>query len=261
WNRSTRKCRSRTGKRRRSRPSGPIRTSMNCRPTRRRYVLCRRRVPRMSLSSRSSSNSMMSPTAKSDTCGRCHCRRHDNARHQGRLTCLMPGDEEAVAELALLETQQCESRVSSSVLSGCHRRDLTQRRAREQDDTTGCVTDRDFSGVSSADLRIDQSCVLNSTLDPLWELKHRFPPFSFGARWMHQRSPSAEWSRRWRDSHRGRRRTSAAVRCSPAEASPQCGLILDGGGYAKRSETVSVANHLQAELDPSPADSADQTAR
>src|SRR5699024_1301016 len=32
-------------------------------------------------------------------------------------------------------------------------------------------------------------------------------------------------------------------------------------GKAKRSETVSVANHLQAELDPSPADSADQTAR
>src|SRR5699024_8653439 len=51
---------------------------------------------------------------------------------------------------------------------------------------------------------------------------------------MHQRSPSAVWSRRWRDSHRGRRRTSAAVRCSPAEASPQCGLILDGG--EKRNE-------------------------
>ena len=38
----------------------------------------------------------------------------------------MPGGEEAVAELSLLETQQCELRDSSSVLSGCHRRDLTQ---------------------------------------------------------------------------------------------------------------------------------------
>src|SRR5699024_9565129 len=99
------------------------------------------------------------------------------------------------------------------------------------------------------------------TLDPLWELKHRFPPFSFGARWMHQRSPSAEWSRRWRDRHRGRRRTCAAVRCPPAEASPQRGLILDGGGFVTGTDTVSVAKHRQAELDPSPADSADQTAR
>lgn len=77
----------------------------------------------MSLSSRSSSSSTKSPTAKSD---RCDHPRDDRARHHCRRTCLMPGGEVAVAELALLETQQCESRVSSSVLSGCHRRDLTQ---------------------------------------------------------------------------------------------------------------------------------------
>src|SRR5699024_1170648 len=104
-----------------------IRTSMRCRPTRRRYVLCRKRAPRMSLSSRSSSSSTMSPTAKSDECEcRWDWRRDDRARHHYRRTCLMPGGEEAVAELALLETQQCELRDSSSVLSGCHRRDLTQ---------------------------------------------------------------------------------------------------------------------------------------
>ena len=88
-------------------------------------------------------------------------------------TCEMSGRGQTVVDLALLKTQQREEVPDSRCRSGRSQwRDLTQRRAGEQHDAAGGVTDRDLS-VACADRWIDQSCMLNSTLDPLWELSHR----------------------------------------------------------------------------------------